>query len=61
VILEPKAQPTKLTPEEVEVRLAQIRARLPYLGPPVSIEAMDKAVTRMIRRDWRRLERQSKV
>jgi AbrB family looped-hinge helix DNA binding protein len=60
VILEPKAQAKKLTPQEAEAELAKIRARNPYLGPSVSIEDMDKAVTQMIRRDWQRLERQRK-
>ena len=52
VILEPKARAKKLTPEEAEVELAKIRARHPYLGPPISIEDMDKAVSQEVHRRW---------
>ena len=56
VILEPKAKVEKRSAEDIQAQLSQMQTLKPYQGKPVSIEDMDMAVTRMVRRDWRRFE-----
>jgi AbrB family looped-hinge helix DNA binding protein len=51
VVLEPKTRRSKISVREAVERLRNLRS---YRGKPLSVEEMDEAISRRIRKEWSR-------